>query len=264
MSDPSAGILSPPGKLPWHDRAVIVAALAGLTLIAWFYTWHQVRAMTGVEDMAMPTEFGPWTLSDVSLNIVIWWVMMIGMMVPSATPMILIFAAVNRSKRTRGKPFVPTAVFVAGYLVAWGVFGLAATVAEWALEQAALISPETQRVGPGLGAGIIIAAGIYQLAPLKNACLAHCRTPLDFVLNHWRDGAPGALRMGLEHGFYCLGCCWVLMALLFALGVMNLLWMAMLTAFVLVEKLFPAGQSIARVSGVVMIGFGALLLAQAE
>jgi predicted metal-binding membrane protein len=262
MSDPSAGGLSPPRELPWHDRAVIVAALAGLTLIAWFYTWLQVRAMTGVEDMAMPAEFGPWTMSDVALNVTIWWVMMIGMMVPSAMPMILIFAAVNRSKRARGKPFVPTAVFAAGYLIAWGVFGLAATFAEWTLEQAALISPETQRVGPGLGAGIVIATGIYQLTPLKNACLAHCRTPLDFVLNHWREGAPGAVRMGLEHGFYCLGCCWVLMALLFAAGVMNLLWMAVLTAFVLVEKLFPAGQWVARASGVLAIGFGAFLLAQ--
>jgi predicted metal-binding membrane protein len=190
--------------------------------------------------------------------------MMIGMMVPSAMPMILIFAAVNRSKRARGKPFAPTAVFAAGYLIAWGVFGVAATFAEWVLEQAALISPDTQRVGPGFGAGIIIAAGIYQLTPLKNVCLAHCRTPLGFVLNHWREGAPGAIRMGFEHGFYCLGCCWVLMALLFAVGVMNLLWMAVLTAFVLVEKLLPAGQWIARASGLLLIGFGIFLLSQAD
>jgi predicted metal-binding membrane protein len=264
MSDRPAASLSPPRELPWGDRAVIVAALAGLTVIAWFYTWLQVRAMTGVEDMAMPAEFGPWTISDIVLNVAIWWVMMIGMMVPSAMPMMLVFAAVNRSKRARGKPFVPTAVFAVGYLIAWGVFGLAATFAEWTFEQAALIAPETQRVGPGLGAGIVIVAGIYQLTPVKNACLAHCRTPLDFVLNHWREGAPGAVRMGLEHGFYCLGCCWVLMALLFAVGVMNLLWMALLTAFVLVEKLFPAGQWITRASGVLMIGFGAFLLAQAE
>jgi predicted metal-binding membrane protein len=264
MSVPSAGSLSPPRELPWHYRAVIVAALAGLTVIAWFYTWLQVRAMTGIEDMAMPAEFGPWTTSDVVLNVAIWWVMMIGMMVPSAMPMILIFAAVNRSRRARGSPIVPTAVFAAGYLVAWAVFGLAATFAEWGLEQVALISPSTESVGPRLGAGIVIAAGVYQLTPLKNACLAHCRAPLGFVLNHWREGAAGAVWMGLEHGLYCLGCCWVLMALLFAVGVMNLLWMAVLTAFVLVEKLFPAGQWITRASGVLMIGFGVFLLAQAE
>jgi predicted metal-binding membrane protein len=263
MSDPPAGSLSPPRELPRHDNAVIVAASAGLTLIAWFYTWLQARTMTGVEDIAMPAEFGPWTISDVALNVAIWWVMMIGMMVPSAMPMILIFAAVSRSKRARGKPFVPTAVFAAVYLIAWGVFGLAATFAEWSLEQAALISPEAQRVGPGLGAGITIAAGVYQLMPLKNVCLAHCRTPLNFVLNHWREGAPGAVRMGLEHGFYCLGCCWVLMTVLFAVGVMNLLWLGVLIAFVLVEKLFPAGQWIARARGVLAIGFGAFLLAQA-
>jgi predicted metal-binding membrane protein len=260
MSDPSAGSLSSPRELRLYDRAAIVAALAAVTVIAWFYTWRQVRAMTGVEDMAMPSEFGPWTMSDVVLNVAIWWVMMIGMMVPSATPMILIFSAVNRSRRARDGAFVPTAVFATGYLIAWAAFALAASLAEWGLEQAALISPATQRVVPTLGAGIVIAAGLYQLTPLKNACLAHCRSPLDFVLNHWREGATGAVRMGLDHGFYCLGCCWVLMAVLFAVGVMNLLWMAVLTAFVLIEKLFPAGQWITRVSGLLLLGFGAFLL----
>ncbi len=264
MSDSFAASLSLRRDLPFYDRAAIIAALAGVTAIAWVYTWLQVNAMTGVEDMAMPAEFGPWTLSDVALNVAIWWIMMIGMMVPSAMPMVLLFAAVNRSKRARGRAFVPTAVFAAGYLIAWGLFGLAATFAEWGLEQAALISPETQRVGPGLAAGIVIAAGIYQLTPLKNACLTYCRSPLDFVLNHWRDGATGAVLMGLEHGFYCLGCCWVLMALLFAAGVMNLLWMAALTASVLAEKLFPAGQWIARTSGVLLLGFGVYLVMQVE
>jgi len=179
---------------------------------------------------------------------------------PSAMPMVLVFAAANRSRRARGGDFVPTAVFAAGYLIAWAVFGLAATFSEWGLEQAALVSPATQRVGPTLGAGITIAAGLYQLTPLKNACLAHCRSPLDFVLNHWREGAAGAVRMGLEYGFYCLGCCWVLMALLFAVGIMNLLWMAVLTAFVLIEKLVPAGQWIPRVSGLLLLGFGGFLL----
>jgi predicted metal-binding membrane protein len=264
MSDPSAGSLRPPRDLPLYDRVAIVAALAGITAISWAYTWSQVSAMTGIEELAMPTEFGPWSVSDVALNVAIWWIMMVGMMVPSAGPMVLIFAAVNRGKRARGQPFVPVAVFAAGYLAAWGVFGLAATFAEWGLEQAAAISPETQRVGPALAACIVIAAGIYQLTPLKYSCLAKCRSPLDFVLNHWRNGAAGAMRMGLEHGFYCLGCCWVLMALLFAVGIMNLLWMAALTAFVLVEKLFPAGQWAARIGGVSLLAFGVFLLTQAQ
>ena len=260
MRVPSADSFCLRQDLPSCVSATIIAALAGVTIIAWLYTWLQVRAMTGIEDMAMPTEFGPWTISDVALNIAIWWIMMIGMMLPSAMPMVLVFAAANRRRRVRGGAFVPTAVFAVGYLIAWAVFGLAATFSEWGLEQAALVSPATQRVGPTLGAGIVIAAGLYQLTPLKHACLAHCRSPLDFVLNHWREGAAGAVRMGLEHGFYCIGCCWVLMALLFAVGVMNLLWMAALTAFVLIEKLVPAGQWIARVSGLLLLGFGVFLL----
>jgi predicted metal-binding membrane protein len=264
MSDPAAGSPRPHRDLPLYDRVAIIAALLGLTAISWAYTWTQVRAMTGIEEMAMPTGFGPWTASDAALNVAIWWIMMLGMMVPSAMPMVLIFAAVNRGHRARGQAFVPTAVFAAGYLIAWAVFATAATLAEWGLEQAALISPETEKVSPALAAVIVVAAGIYQLTPLKFACLAHCRSPFGFVLNHWRDGIAGALRMGLEHGSYCLGCCWVLMTLLFAVGVMNLLWMAVLTAFVLVEKLLPAGQWVARAGGVVLLAFGAYLFAQAE
>jgi predicted metal-binding membrane protein len=188
--------------------------------------------------------------------------MMPGMMLPSAAPMILTFATVNRRKRTRGRPFVPTAVFTTGYLIAWGLFGIAATLADWGLEQTALMSPMTQRLTPALGSAVIIVAGVYQLTPFKYVCLTNCRSPFDFVLNHWRDGAVGALRMGFEHGLYCLGCCWFLMALLFAAGTMSLLWMAAITAFVLAEKLFPAGRWIARASGLVMIAFGLYLLSR--
>jgi predicted metal-binding membrane protein len=201
MTSSSAGSLRLRRHLSFYDHAVIIAALTGITAIAWVYTWLQVREMTGIEDMAMPTEFGPSTVSDVALKVAIWWVMMIGMMTPSAMPMVLVFAAVNRSKRTHAKPFVPTAVFAAGYLIAWGLFGLVATIVEWGLEQAAPISPETQRVSSGLAAGIVIAAGLYQFTPLKYACLTHCRSPLDFVLNHWREGAAGTVRMGFDMVF---------------------------------------------------------------
>jgi predicted metal-binding membrane protein len=189
--------------------------------------------------------------------------MMPGMMLPSAMPMILTFATVNRRRRERGQPFVPTLVFTSGYLIAWGWFGVLAAVADWALERAALISPMTGRLGPILGPILIIAAGIYQLTPFKSACLAHCRSPFAFVLNHWRDGIAGALRMGFGHGLYCLGCCWLLMALLFALGLMSPLWMAVIAAFVLIERLFPGGLWIARIAGVLMLGFGIYLIAPA-
>ena len=245
--------------LPLRDHAAILLALIGLAAISWLYIYLQMSPM---DEMAMPVAFSPWTAADFALNIAIWWVMMPGMMLPSAAPMILTFATVNRRKRTRGQPFVPTAVFTTGYLIAWGLFGIAATVADWGLEQTALMSPMTQRLSPALGAAVVIVAGVYQLTPFKYVCLTNCRSPVDFVLNHWRDGAVGALRMGFEHGLYCLGCCWFLMALLFAAGTMSLLWMAAITVFVLVEKLFPAGQWIARGSGLVMMAFGLYLLSR--
>jgi predicted metal-binding membrane protein len=256
-------MFAPLRELPPRDRIAILGALGGLAAIGWLYTWQQADAMNGMADMAMPAGFTPWTAEDLALNLLIWWVMMIGMMLPSATPMILVFAAINRRKRERAEPFVPTAVFTAGYLVVWGLFGFAATAAEWGLEQAALISPESQRVGPLFAAGIVAAAGLYQLTPLKTACLAHCRSPFEFILTHWKTGTRGAFRMGVEHGFFCLGCCWVLMALLFAGGVMSLVWMAALAVFVLVEKVLPAGRWVARASGVAMLGYSAYLFARA-
>jgi predicted metal-binding membrane protein len=244
--------------LPLRDRVTIILALIGLAGLSWLYLYRQLSPMDG---MAMPVAFSPWTGADFALNFVIWWVMMPGMMLPSATPMILTFATVNHRKRARGQPFVPTAVFTAGYLVAWGLFGIAATLADWGLEQGALVSPTTQRLSPTLGAAVVIIAGLYQLTPFKSQCLTHCRSPFDFVLNLWRDGSVGALRMGFEHGLYCLGCCWFRMALLFVTGMMSLLWMAAVTAFVLAEKLFPVGRGIARISGALMIAFGLYLFA---
>ncbi len=219
-----------------------------------------MQPMAGMTETAV---FTPWIAADFALNAAIWWAMMPGMMLPSAAPMILTFAAINRKKRERAQPYVPTAVFTSGYLLAWGLFGVAAALADWGLERAALMAPATGRLGPVLGALVVLAAGIYQLTPLKSICLTHCRSPFDFVLNHWREGGAGALRMGFEHGLYCLGCCWFLMTLLFAAGLMSLLWMAAITIFILVEKLFPAGQWIARGSGVAMLGFGLYLFWQA-
>ena len=240
----------------------MIAALVAITALSWLYIHLQMRPMADMADMA-PAAAAPWTAADWLLNVLIWWAMMPGMMLPSAAPMILTFATVNRRRRERGQPYVPSLVFTLGYLIAWGAFGVFAAVADWALERAALISPVTGRLGPILGPSLIIATGIYQLTPLKSACLTHCRSPLDFVLNHWRDGAGGALLMGFGHGLYCLGCCWLLMALLFALGLMSPLWMAAIAAFVLIEKLFPAGLWIARIAGVLMLGFGIYLIAPA-
>jgi predicted metal-binding membrane protein len=215
-------------------------------------------AMAGMDRaMAMPPK-GP---VDLLLLLAMWWVMMAGMMLPSAAPVILTFASVNRSRRARGEPYVPTALFTAGYLLTWAGFGIAATLAQWALEGAALLSPMDMTTDSRLLGGLLLlAADLYQFTPVKLACLRSCRSPLDFVLNHWRNGSGGALRMGMTHGLHCLGCCWILMLLLFVGGVMNLLWVAALAIVVLIEKLTP-GPWIGRAGGVLLALYGVWLLA---
>jgi predicted metal-binding membrane protein len=174
--------------------------------------------------------------------------------------MILLFAMVNRKKREAGHPFVPTSAFALGYAGAWTAFSLFATIGQWALHSAALLSPMLVSTSGGLAGALFIAAGAYQLTPLKHACLKNCRSPLHFIMARWRNGAAGAFRMGLEHGAYCVGCCWFLMGLLFVLGVMNLLWVAALTVLVLVEKAGPRGEWTARIGGIAMLAAGLYLL----
>lgn len=246
-----------------RDRTVILFALLGVTAIAWLYLLAMPQnavdmAMDTMPGMAMPAE--PKPPATFVLTFAMWWVMMLGMMLPSAAPMILTFATLNRHKRARGQAFVPTSVFTFGYLIAWGAFSLVATLAQWLLDRIALLSPMASITSPIVGGVLLVLAGLYQFTPLKQACLRNCRSPFAFVLNHWRDGRFGALRMGLEHGAWCLGCCWVLMALLFVVGVMNLLWVAGIAVFVFAEKLLPGGVWIGRVGGGVMLAFGAYLL----
>ncbi len=241
-----------------NERRVVTVGLVGVISLSWLY----VLTGAGMEMPNMTSTVGmmgmqtAWSTSYFMLMFLMWWVMMLAMMLPSAAPMILLYSTVNRKNRERGNSFVPTGIFAAGYIIAWGVFSLLATILQWALEEAALLSPMMASTSVWFGAGLLIAVGVYQFTPLKQACLKHCQSPLTFLLNHWRPGRQGAVIMGLEHGVYCLGCCWMLMGLLFFGGVMNLFWIAGLAAFVLIEKILAAGAWINRVSGALLIAWG--------
>ena len=247
-----------------RDRIVVAAGLTGITLLAWLHLFHMARRMGGLSmDAAMPGMAAGAAFRDVLLTFAMWAVMMVGMMLPSAAPMVLIFAGINRRRAASGGVSVPAGLFVAGYLIVWTAFSLLAAVAQWGFQRLAAVSADTLTATPVLGGAILMLAGIYQFTPLKSACLSQCQSPLGFVLNQWREGAPGAVVMGLCHGMFCLGCCWTLMALLFVAGVMNLLWVAAIAAFVLVEKLVPAGRLVSYTAGGLLIACGLWVLARA-
>jgi predicted metal-binding membrane protein len=245
-----------------RDRAIVLVGLAGLSALAWVYIialgWRMPYREVA---MAMP-HMQAWGAPEVLLTWVMWAVMMVAMMTPSAAPMILIFATTNRRRRAQQGPFVPTTVFLVGYLLVWSGFSALATLAQWGLHTAALLSPRLVNTSPMVGGLLLLAAGIFQWTPLKSTCLTQCRSPLVFLTREWREGAWGAFLMGLRHGTYCVGCCWVLMALLFVAGVMNLLWVAAIAAFVLTEKVLPRGELVGRVAGGVLTLAGLVLLGQ--
>ncbi len=186
--------------------------------------------------------------------------MMLAMMLPSASPMILLFAGINRRQRQSGNPHVGTGIFALGYLGAWAAFSAVAVALQWGFEQSALLSPMLVGTSATFGGVLLVAAGAYQLTPIKHACLRHCRSPLAFLGTRWRRGGFGALRMGLEHGAYCVGCCWFLMGLLFFGGVMNLYWIVGLALFVLFEKVVPAGHWLGYATGLVLALWGGAML----
>jgi predicted metal-binding membrane protein len=253
-----------------RDRAVVVGALVAVITIAWI--WILLGAGTGMSVMDMALGSGgrgmagmmapaAWTLGYAGLMFVMWWAMMAAMMLPSAAPILLLFARVNRNEKAGGRPFIPTGIFAAGYLVAWGGFSALATALQWKLERLGLLSPMMTTTSYWLGGAILLAAGVWQLTPIKGVCLRHCRSPMHFLVQGWRPGRLGAFSMGLEHGSYCLGCCWFLMGLLFFGGVMNLFWIIGLAGFVLLEKTMPIGSWIGRIVGIGVAVWGALLLA---
>ena len=244
-----------------RDRLVVIAAILIIAAIAWAYTvFFSETGMDMGDGMGMSmamADMRSWSAADFGLMFVMWAVMMVAMMTPSAAPMLLMFAAVNRKRRERESPYVPTSIFLAGYVLVWAAFSVAATLGNWGLHQASLLTSMMGEANSGyLGGALLLLAGAFQWSPLKTACLKQCRTPMGFMMTSWREGRQGALRMGLDHGVYCLGCCWALMLLLFVLGIMNLVWIAALAAFVLAEKVAPMPEWVSRITGVLLVAWG--------
>lgn len=246
-----------------RDRLVVAASLAALTTLSWAYTLYLAAGMEVHAGMAASPAYHPWDATRFVFMFVMWAVMMVGMMTPSAAPMILLYARVGRQASQQGRSLAATGYFAGGYLLAWTVFSLAATGAQWALEYGLLLSPVMAATSRFFGGLLLVAAGIYQWTPIKDACLTHCQSPLAFIQSHggFRRDAVGSLKMGFGLGLYCVGCCWALMALLFVGGVMNLLWIAGLAIFVLLEKLIRQGVWLQRTVGLGLIAAGAWLLA---
>jgi predicted metal-binding membrane protein len=209
-----------------HDRLIVAIGIAVVVAFSWGYLIAGAGIDMSMADMPMDPE--PWSPAQALLMFAMWWVMMIAMMVPSAAPTILLFAAIKRRQATTDSPVIASWLFLAGYLVIWAGFSLVA---------------------------------LYQLTPIKRACLRYCQSPVLFLSQYWQPGAMGALRMGFRHGSYCVGCCWFLMALLFVAGVMNLAWVAAVAIYVAFEKLLPRSQWLSRAAGVGLIVSGGLVLA---
>ena len=281
-----------------RDRLVVGVAIAALVALSWLYLAHLAADMSTSHHTDMPSMPGmsrnsgmsdlktmpgmpgmsptpgmsaaartttmpeagrtPWVVDAGALTIM-WSVMMVAMMLPAAAPMITVFAGVHRRRAEAGRPTVPTAVFVFGYVLVWGAFSIAAATAQAMLQRAGLLSSMMATNHMLLAGALLMVAGVFQWTPLKRACLTVCRSPLSFVMSRWREGTTGALHMGLQHGLYCLGCCWALMALLFVAGVMNLVWVAVIAVAVLVEKVLPYGDVVGRLGGVALIVAGLLI-----
>lgn len=224
------------------DLIAIWTAAIFLVAVCWWYLIDMAQMMESMANMAMPDMINTasntvWRLSDFWSMFVMWAIMMIAMMVPTAMRTLMIYARIAGSRST--KVISPTYLFMFGYIVVWSIFSTAATLLQWQLDQADLLSPMLTSTSYSLGAFLLISAGIYQLLPIKNACLQHCQSPVGFISTHFKSGYWGAFAMGFHHGIFCLGCCWMLMLLLFLAGVMNLLWILVISLFVVLEKLLP-------------------------
>ena len=224
----------------------MLGAALGVAALAWAWLWHMGAMSSGPG--------ATWSAADALLTFLMWVAMMAAMMSGPVVPALSLFASMQRTRPPRDARLT-VLLFAIGYASVWTVFSAAATLAQWSLDRAALLTPAMATASARVGGAILVLAGLYAWTPLHRACLAHCQSPLGFFMTHWREGAAGAFRMGVEHGVYCVGCCWALMAVLFAVGVMNLAWIALLTLVVLLQKLSPSAIAVPRIVG------GALIIA---
>lgn len=243
-----------------RDRMAALLSIIVISALAWAYLLYVAADMSSMAmNMVMPAVHS-WTFAEFIAMFIMWSVMMVAMMLPSATPMILLFVRLNRNQELQKRSRNPVELFMGGYLLVWAVFSVFATLLNWGLHQGGALSSVMGRTTPVIAGFTLLAAGLFQWTPLKYACLTHCRSPIGFLMGHWREGRLGTVQMGIQHGLFCLGCCWLLMVLLFVLGVMNLVWIAVLTLFVLAEKILPAGHVVGRISGIGMIAWGVWLI----
>ena len=246
-----------------NDRFIVLMALSLICVLSWLYLFYLHSQMYPMNMdavfFAMPMT-SQWSWTDFVLLFLMWLVMMIAMMTPSVTPLVIIFTIINRKRRQQQNPYSSSGYLLSGYFLVWAAFSLLATFLQWLLQRVSLLNPEMVTTSKVLGGVILIIAGIFQFTPLKNTCLHNCRSPISFIHQHWKDGKTGAVRMGIQNGMYCLGCCWILMLLLFVSGIMNILWIAIISLFVLVEKVLSSVKFISPVAGIALIAYGIIVL----
>jgi predicted metal-binding membrane protein len=266
LASPSAAPSAERPAAALRERLLALASLLALVLLAWLYLWHDARGMAAGAQGSLSGRLmvlsmtDPWSLAALGLAFLMWTVMMAGMMLPSAIPAVLFYTGLRRRSLDQGRALPAAWIFVAGYLAVWTGFSLAAVTLQALLQDQGLLTPMLDSTSAWLTGGLLLGAGLYQWLPLKRACLSKCRAPMQFFLMRWKPGRAGALAMGAEHGAYCLGCCWALMLLLFAAGVMHLAWVAVIALFVLAEKLLPAAWRLDWISGAGLVLAGAALL----
>ncbi len=242
-----------------REHLFILITLLVLSGLAWVVTVHEAGGMGWGMFTCSMTMGTPFSVSNGVLYIVLWGVMMVAMMLPAMTPIVGLFGTIAKRKREQGLPFTPAWVFLAGYVTLWTLTGILGYAADIAIQSLPAQFPALRWYGMVIGGLTLIGAGIYQLTPLKYLCLSQCRSPLGFLLERWRDGYRGAFRMGVQHGLYCLGCCWSLMVVLFVVGTMNVVWMGLLSAVIFAEKIGPYGVELGKASGIVLIALGLAL-----